>query len=115
MWEERHFSFVLDRVLAEHWDVGIGCLFRSRTSHMIFQALNPEDKDNFLFSKIVDKVTDTEYWEREMHLENFNSSDWLSAQKPTVIDSRQTQLVLEELSLEPYGRYACLKYPALLD
>lgn len=31
---------------------------RSKTAHMIFNALNPEDKDNFLYSKIVDKVTE---------------------------------------------------------
>jgi hypothetical protein len=62
-WEERHFSFVLDKVLQEHYDIGIGCIFRSKTSHVIFKGLNPEDKDNFLFSKIVDKVTDSEYWE----------------------------------------------------
>ena len=65
MWEERHFAFVLDKVLQEHWDVGIGKIFRANTSHLIFKALNPEDKDNFLFSKIIDKITDTEYWERE--------------------------------------------------
>jgi hypothetical protein len=62
-WEERHFAFVLDKVLQEHWDIGIGCIFRSPTSHIIFKALNAEDKDNFLFSKIIDKVTDSDYWD----------------------------------------------------
>ena len=32
-------------------------------AHTIFKALNPEDKDNFLSSKIIDKISDTEYWE----------------------------------------------------
>lgn len=64
LWEERHFAFVFDKILQEKWDIGIGCIFRSKTSHIIFKALNPEDKDNFLFSKIIDKITDIEYWER---------------------------------------------------
>ena len=32
---------------------------------MIYRSLAPEDKDNFLFSKIVDKITDLEFWEKE--------------------------------------------------
>ncbi len=64
MWTDKHFAFVFDKILQEHWDVGIGCLFRSKTAQCIFKALNPEDKDNFLYSKIVDKIVDTDYWER---------------------------------------------------
>lgn len=62
-WEERHFAYILDKVLEEHYDVGIGCIFRSKTAHVIFKGLNPEDKDNFLYSKIIDKITDSDYWE----------------------------------------------------
>jgi len=40
-------------------------VFRAKTSHVIFRSLSPEDKDNFLFSKIVDKITDIDYWEND--------------------------------------------------
>jgi hypothetical protein len=48
--------------LLEHYDLGLGVIFRSKTSNIIFKGLNPEDKDNFLCSKIMDKVTEEEYW-----------------------------------------------------
>ena len=62
-WADKHFAFVLDRCLEEYYDMGIGHLFRSQNAHIIFNALNPEDKDNFICNKIIDKVISHEYWE----------------------------------------------------
>ena len=98
-WDESHFAFVLDRVLAEKWDVGVGCIFRARTSKAIFKGLNPEDKDNFLFAKVIDKITGSEYWEQR--------------DQKVHITEKQVELVVQELQYKPYGNYACLKYPQL--
>jgi hypothetical protein len=87
-WEEKHFAFVLDMVLKEHWDVGIGSIFRSKTSKAIFKGLNPEDKDNFLFSKIIDKITSNEYWERDRIYGG--DSDY----KSTYITEKQVEFVV---------------------
>jgi hypothetical protein len=64
-YDERHFSYILATMLQDHWDVGLGMVFRAKTSHVIFRSLAPEDKDNFLFSKIVDRITDLQFWEKE--------------------------------------------------
>jgi hypothetical protein len=100
-WEERHFSFVLNQVLEQHYDNGIGEIFRSKVSHMIFKALNPEDKNNFLMSKIVDKVTDQEY--RDL------------GSLPIKITDMQLKSVINELSYEPYGKLAVLTFPQYFD
>jgi hypothetical protein len=44
-WEEKHFSYILDKVLEEEWDEGIISIMDSDTAHSIFLALNSEDKD----------------------------------------------------------------------
>ena len=41
IWEERHFAYVLDKILQEHWDVGLGTVFRSKTSHLIYRSMPP--------------------------------------------------------------------------
>lgn len=58
VWEEKHFAFLFDSILQIKWDIGLKLLFRSKTAILIYRTLNPEDKDNFLFTKIVDKLTD---------------------------------------------------------
>lgn len=65
LWEERHFAFVLDKILQEHWDAGLSIVFRSKTSHVIYRSMPPQDRDNFLFSKIVDKITELDFWEND--------------------------------------------------
>lgn len=100
-WEERHFSFVLDKILEEQYDIGMGAVFRSKTSKTIFKGLNPEDKDNFLYNKVVDKVTDADYWEGN--------------ETPIKISPKQLEIVIQELSYEPYGSYAVLKFPKYFD
>lgn len=102
LWEERHFAFILDKLLQEHWDVGLGMVFRAKSSHVIFRSLTPADKDNFLFSKIVDKITDLEFWEHE-------------AASPIKITEKQVQIVVTELSYDPYGSYAVLKFPQMFQ
>lgn len=93
--------------MQEHWDLGLTSVFQSKTAKAIFKGLNPEDKDNFLFSKIVDKITSPEYWERERVLRGDDSL------KVTEITAKQVELVVGELKNKPFGNYACLKYPGL--
>ena len=78
--------------------MGLGMVFRAKTSHVIFKSLAPEDKDNFLFSKIVDKITDLDFWEND-------------AISPIKITQKQVSIVITELSYDPYGSYAVLKFP----
>ena len=62
-WEEKHFAYILDRVLEEDWEEGLSAIFTSPTSHIIFRALNAEDKDNFLNQKVLDKIqSGSEQW-----------------------------------------------------
>jgi hypothetical protein len=75
-------------------------VLRAKTSHVIYRSLAPEDKDNFLFSKIVDKITDLEFWEKQ-------------ASSPIKVTQKQVQIVISELSYDPYGSYAVLKFPTL--
>lgn len=96
-WEEAHFAFVLDKVLEEDWDQGMAKIFRSPTSHVIFKSLNAEDKDNFLYSKILDKVTAQEYWENNV--------------SPIKVSDKSLEKVINYLRERPYGGYAVLKYP----
>lgn len=73
-------------------------LFRSKASHIIYKALNPEDKDNFLNSKIVDKISDREFWEN-------------SARGPIKLTAKLIKQVVTELHEKPYAPYAILKFP----
>lgn len=99
VWGEKHFAFVLDKVLQQgDWDAGLQLVFRSKTSRLIFRSLSPEDKDNFLVSKIVDKITDQEYWE-------------LEACSPIRVNQALLHKVITELSHDPYGAYSVLKFP----
>jgi hypothetical protein len=50
----------------------------------------------------VDKLTDVEFWENE-------------AQTPMHINQAQTNLIIIELSLDPYGAYTILKFPPLFE
>ena len=56
VWDERHFSFLLTKILMEQWEMGLSLLFRSKTSHFIFKTMKHEDKENFLGQKIIDKI-----------------------------------------------------------
>ena len=96
-WDDNHFAFLIEKILQEKWDSGLELLFRSNTSQVIYKALNPEDKDNFLNSKIIDKITDTEFWE--------------NISTPIKISEFQVKQVITELQLKPYGSYAVLKFP----
>lgn len=58
LWDEKHFAFVFDKLIQENWEIGIKILFRSKTSILIFRTLQPIEKDNFLYSKIMDKLLD---------------------------------------------------------
>ena len=59
--------------------------------------MSPEDKDNFLLSKIIDKITDKEFWENTL--------------SPLKITLNQFQIVITELSYNPYGKLAVLMFP----
>lgn len=89
-------------MLQASWDIGLGLVFRSKTSHVIFRSLSPEDKDNFLVSKIVDKISDLDFWSKE-------------AASPIKITEKQIKIVIAELSFDPYGSYAVLKFPSLFQ
>jgi len=103
LWGEKHFAFVLDKVLQEgDWDAGLQLVFRSKTSRLIYRALCPEDKDNFLVSKIVDKITDSDYWE-------------VAARSPIRVNQTLVHKVITELSYDPYGPFAVLKFPNLFQ
>lgn len=101
-WEEKHFAYLFEKMLIEKWDQGLEMLFSSNTSHVIYRGLNPEDKDNFLNSKIIDKITDTEYWENT-HL------------TPIKVSAKQKMTVFTMLAQAPYGSYAVLKFPQLFQ
>lgn len=102
IWEAKHFAFLIEKTLQEQWEQGLEFIFRSKTSHMIFKALNPEDKENFLNSKIIDKITDTTFWEH-------------SARGPIKLSPKQIQNVMLELHERPYCQLAVLKYPILFQ
>jgi hypothetical protein len=61
-WDERHFSFLFTKLLKEQWEMGISILFRSKTSHFIFNTLKSDEKDNFIGVKILDKLQDHDFW-----------------------------------------------------
>jgi hypothetical protein len=42
--------------------MGISILFRSKTSHFIFNTLKSDEKDNFIGVKILDKLQDHDFW-----------------------------------------------------
>lgn len=96
-WTEKHLGFVLEKCLEEHFDQGFSLIMRSENAHAIFNSLNPEDKDQFLGQDIIDKVLKLENWES-------NQLKFKSQQK-------QLQIVIDELSYDPYGPYACLRFP----
>mmetsp|Transcript_40850 Transcript_40850/g.30065 ORF Transcript_40850/g.30065 Transcript_40850/m.30065 type:complete len:159 (+) Transcript_40850:1818-2294(+) len=99
-WEEKHFGFVVNKLLEEDWDEGMRAVFRAPASHVIFQALNAEDKDNFLNQKVIDKVlVGQEAWEHSP----LKASEKLQAK------------VVALLAEEPYGGFAVLKYPSLFE
>jgi hypothetical protein len=101
IWEERHFSYIFDKILEEDWEQGLAKIFRSPTSHIIFKSLNAEDKDNFLNQKILDKVTSQEYWERN--------------ETPVKVNANQVEKVMAYLQEKPYGGYTAMRYPSLLE
>jgi len=101
LWEEKHFGFVVNKLLEEDWDEGMETVFRSQTSKLIFKSLNAEDKDNFLNQKIIDKVVSSEYWENSM--------------TPIKVNDHLCQKVITLLSEVPYGGYAVLKYPGYFE
>lgn len=94
-WDERHFSFLLTKIIKEQWEMGISLLFRSKTTHFIFKSLKKEDKDNFLGQKIVDKLQDHDFW----------------ATKNLRLSQRFVLLVIGELALDPFASYSVLQYP----
>ena len=63
--------------------------------------MNGEDKDSLLTFDIIDKVLKLEQWEKT-HLEEENQQ-------------RIIQLVIDELSFDPYGPYASLRFPELFE
>jgi hypothetical protein len=48
VWEDRHFAYVFDKVIEQQWDEGLKILFKAKISHMIYYALPPEERENFL-------------------------------------------------------------------
>jgi hypothetical protein len=71
------------------------------TAQAIYSSLSPMDRDNFLTARIIDKVTESDFW--------------AASATPTKITKNQIQIVVTELSYDPYGLYAVLKFPILFQ
>lgn len=99
-YDERHFAYILDKMLLDQWDSGISILFRSSTAKSLFKSMSPMDKYNFLSTKIVDKVVEREYWEAKGKFK-FKVKDV------------QVSTVIKELQEEPYRQFAVLQFPDL--
>ena len=55
IWDPKHFGYLLDYLLDLSWPLGLNWLLGSSTSHLLFESLNPEDKDHFLTSHVFSK------------------------------------------------------------
>ena len=87
-WDPKHFGYLLDYLLDFGWPLGLNWLLGSSTAHLLFESLNPEDKDQFLSRHVFSKK---------------------------ILPAKLEQILVQNLSEPPFSPFAYMKNPGFFN